>query len=224
MPSYAALVAGATGAVGRPLVKRLLQDPRYTRVTVAARRPAAELEGPGLDWRVVDFDALEAELEGVQADHVFCALGTTMKQAGSREAFRKVDFDYVVALARAGRTAGADRFALNSSVGADPRAPSFYLKVKGEAEDAVCALGYTSVALVRPSLLLAEREDRRLGEEAAALVLPAVGGLLRGALRRYRAIEVEKVACALIGAALEGTPGRSTMEYDDIVRLADSVC
>lgn len=218
-----ALVAGATGAVGRSLLPMLLSEPRYLRVVVVARRPPDFTpETNKLDWRVVDFDDLEASLAGLRFDDVYCTLGTTMKRAGSKEAFRKVDFDYVCAVGRHGRAAGATRFLLNSSVGADPRAASFYLRTKGEVEDAICRMGFDSVALVRPSLLLAERDERRWGEEAAARVLPALGGLMRGKLERYRAVSTEVVAAAMLGAAFEPARGRNSYEYERIVALAEA--
>lgn len=215
-----ALVAGATGAVGRALLDLLLKDPVYERVVVVARRPT-ERRHDKLDWRVVDFDALERSLVGLKADDVFSALGTTMKQAGSKQAFRKVDFEYVVALARAGRAAGAHCFVLNSSVGADAKASSFYLQVKGEAEAAVGALDYASASWVRPSLLLAERSERRWGEEAAAAVLPALSGLLRGSLQRYRAVPTHTVAQVMLGLAHARRPGNRSVEHADFDAFAD---
>lgn len=218
-----ALLGGATGAVGRALLPKLLDDPRYGRVVVVARRPAPEgLTSPKLDWRVVDFDALEDALTDLRFDDVYCTLGTTMKRAGSKDAFRKVDFDYVCALGRGGRAGGARRFVLNSSVGADPRASSFYLRTKGEVEDAVCQMGFDFVALVRPSLLLTDRDERRWGEEAAAAILPAIGGLMRGKLERYRAIPTETVASAMVGAAFTEAQGRHQYEYDRILDLAEA--
>jgi len=219
-PNRTALLAGATGAVGRALLELLLQDPGYGRVVVLARRPT-ERQHDKLDWRVIDFDQLEEGVAGIEVHDVFCTLGTTMKQAGSKQAFRNVDFDYVLALARAGRAVGAQCFVLNSSVGADPKGSSFYLRVKGEAEVAVGALGYASVSWVRPSLLLAERKERRWGEEAAAAVLPALSGLLRGGLTRYRPVPAQTVARVMVGAAHAHRPGAHAVEWADFDSLAD---
>lgn len=216
-----ALVTGATGAVGQALWPLLAASGRYRQVVVLARRPQEDLPA-NVEWRAIDFERLADEpLPAV--DDAFCALGTTMKRAGSREAFRKVDFEYVLATGRAARAAGATRFVLNSSVGADPGTRNFYLKVKGEAEAALAELGFTTLALVRPSLLLAERDDRRPGEEVAAALAPLFNPLLRGGLSRYKAVDVETVARAMLGAAHELPAGRHVLEHADILRLAGAV-
>jgi uncharacterized protein YbjT (DUF2867 family) len=217
MTPRVALVAGATGAVGQALLPILAADPAYREIVVLARRPRADLPSK-VSWRVVDFERLE-DTPLPKVDDVFCALGTTMKQAGSEAAFRKVDFEYVVAVGRAGRAAGATRFVLNSSVGADPQSRSFYLRVKGEAEAALAGLGYATLALVRPSLLVAERSERRPGEAAAMKLAPLFNPLLVGPLGRYKAVDVATVARAMRGAA-RVISGRRVIEHGEILGLA----
>jgi uncharacterized protein YbjT (DUF2867 family) len=159
-----ALLAGATGLVGRALLALLLDSPRYRRVQVLLRREAPELAAHRkLTVAVVDFAALPSV---PPADDVFIALGTTIKAAGSQQAFRRVDFDAVVGTARAGRAAGAKRLLVVSALGADAASSVFYNRVKGEMEQAVGALGYDSVVIARPSLLLGDRAS--VGAAAAA--------------------------------------------------------
>ncbi|AZM87225.1 NAD(P)H-binding protein [Streptomyces sp. W1SF4] len=160
-----ALLAGATGLVGGQLLVRLLRDPRYDRVTVLARRPLG-LEHPRLDARVVDFAKLRADdlPPGPAGGDVYCALGTTIAQAGSQEAFREVDQHHTVRVAGLARDAGADRIAVVSSVGAGSGSRAFYLRVKGDMEAEVTALGYPQTEFFRPSFILGRRAAHRRGE------------------------------------------------------------
>ena len=157
-----ALLAGASGLVGGHLLQRLLADPRYKRVVTVSRK-ALGIEHPKLRSLITDFDAIEAAMAGLgeTVDDAFCALGTTIKTAGSRAAFRRVDFGYVVAFARAARAVGARRFMLVSAIGASARSRIFYLRVKGETEEAVAALGYPALHIFRPGLLLGQRAESR---------------------------------------------------------------
>ena len=206
-----ALLVGASGLVGRECLRLLLADPAYERVVVLARREMTGATGAGgrLVSRIVDFERL-AEHEDVPAvDHVFCALGTTMRQAGSRERFYRVDHDYPVEVARLARAAGARHFALVSAMGADPKSRIFYNRVKGEAERDVAALGWPGLTVVRPSLLLGERAERRLGEEVGkrlAFLAP----------RKWKPIAARKVAAAMVRAAKEGRPGVRVIESGEM--------
>lgn len=200
-----ALVLGATGLVGRALVRRLLDDARCSEVRVLARR-ALPLAHPKLQVTVVDFDALAAHAASFRVDHVFCCLGTTLERAGSPTAFRRVDFDYVVDAAHLSAQAGVAHFVWVSSIGADARSRAFYTRVKGEAEDAVAALPLARWSAVRPSLLLGEREERRPAEDLAARVLAPLAPLMRGPLRRYRPIDADSVAASMIALAHDGMP------------------
>jgi uncharacterized protein YbjT (DUF2867 family) len=201
-----ALVAGATGLVGRELVQQLVQSPEYERIHVLLRRPVPELEGqPKLKLEQVDFGALPP-LPAV--DDVLIALGTTIKVAGSEEAFRRVDHDYVVEVARAARAVGARRLGLVSALGADTRSRVFYNRVKGEAEQAVSELGYESVVIAQPSLLMGDREalgqPARRGEKLARAMLGPVMRLIPAGVRPVRA---SAVAAALIEHLQTTPPG-----------------
>lgn len=188
------LLAGATGLVGSFLLLRLLESAMYERVAIWARRDTGKAH-PKLNVEVVDFERLEERQ--VDAEDVFCCLGTTIKVAGSQEAFRRVDYDYPVALARAAAKGGAKRFLVVSALGADSASRVFYNRVKGEMEAAVRAAGVPGTYIFRPSLLSGPRAEARLGEKAG-LIFGAVLGPLLG---KYRPIHGDLVAAAMIRAA-----------------------
>jgi uncharacterized protein YbjT (DUF2867 family) len=204
------LVAGATGLVGRECVDLLMANPAFTRIIALVRRPLGkEIESERLKIEEVDFDHLDERPEVFSVNAIICALGTTMRQAGSEEAFRVVDYDYPLAIARLGFVRGARHFLLVSSMGADAASSVFYTRVKGEIENAVAELGYASVTIVRPSLLVGERPERRMGEEMA-------GRFAFLAPRRIRPVSAALVAATLVRAAAEETPGKQTIENSDI--------
>jgi len=204
--SRTALVAGATGLVGRRVVARLLRDPAYERVVVLTRRAPA-ITHAQLTTVISDFSDLAALGETLAADDVFCCLGTTLRRAGSREAFADVDCRMVVELARAARAAGAQQFLVISAVGASPHSLFFYSRVKGSMEAQVAQLGFPAVQILRPSLLLGEREERRPGEDFAQRTAPLLGRLTRGPLRRYQPVTADAVAEAMLQLALRGERG-----------------
>lgn len=195
-PEHTVWIAGATGLVGAHVLDLLLASPKTTRVVSFTRRPLAKPD-PKHENRVVDFAALPTGADAGHADAAFCCLGTTMKQAGSQQAFRQVDHDYVVSFARAARSAGATHFLMVSSLGADKTSAVFYNRVKGEAEDAVQSLGFERVTIVRPSLLLGDRSELRLGERLFAPISKLLPRSVRG-------IEASTVARAMV--ALSGRP------------------
>lgn len=203
------LIAGATGLVGRHVLAQALVDPRVVQVVAPSRRALAS--HPKLKNPLVDFDALPQQADWWRVDAVVCALGTTIRQAGSQEAFRRVDVDYVLAIAGHARKAGARSFALNSSLGADPSARGFYVRCKGEVEQGVAAFGYPSLTLVRPSIIGGEREQRRPLEHLSVRVLRAVAPLVP---ERYRVAEANVIAAALLRAVLTPEPGCRTIESD----------
>ncbi len=220
MSGRTALVAGATGLIGGHLVKLLLADPAYDKVVVLARRPPEGVASPKLQTIIADFDALDAALAGIAVDDAFCALGTTIKVAGSQAAFRKVDHDYIIAFARAAKAAGAIRFMLVSAMGADANSSIFYSRVKGEAERAIRSIGFETLHVFRPGLLLGERREKRAGEEIGAALTPFLNPLMLGPLRAYRSIKGETVARAMKGAALSGQSGSHIHTYDAMTRFA----
>jgi len=201
-----ALLAGATGLVGREIMKFLSQDPRIAAVRTLVRRPLPEQDkGPRVVECIADFDRLQEHLDWFKADVVFCALGTTIAKAGSQPAFRKVDFDYPLEIAKRARSQGARHFLLVSAAGADPRSRMFYNRVKGELEAALGALGYPSLTIARPSLLLGDRKEHRLGEEIGkrlSWIFPPA----------WRGVQASAVASALVRAALEERPGAEILD------------
>lgn len=197
-----AAIAGATGLVGRELLPMLLASQRYAQVQVLVRRPVADLpQDTRLAVQIVDFQSLPAL---PPLDDVFIALGTTIKVAGSQAAFRAVDFDAVVATAQAARAAGASRLGVVSALGANASSGVFYNRVKGEMEAAVSVLGFESVVIVQPSLLVGDRA--RLGQpERPGEVWGA--RLLRWLPRSVRPIAARTVADALVREVAKGEPG-----------------
>jgi uncharacterized protein YbjT (DUF2867 family) len=208
-----AVVAGGTGLVGRALLAELAADPAFGRVTSLARRA---VEAPArVEARVVDLAALEPE-EMPPADVAFCCLGSTIKAAGSQEAFRAVDHGLVLRFARACHESGVAALHVVSALGADPASRNFYLRVKGETERDLAAVGFTSLALYRPSLLLGEREERRPGERAGAALAKALRPLIPA---KYRGVPAEVVARAMLRTAKAGAPGVAVLESDEIARV-----
>jgi uncharacterized protein YbjT (DUF2867 family) len=215
-----ALLAGATGLVGRALLVRLLAAERRQRVIVVARKPlpSTSARDPRLTVRVGDMATRASESGAI--DDAYIALGTTIKVAGSEAAFRAVDLDLVVAIARRAREAGARRLAVISALGADRRSRVFYSRVKGEMEDAVTGLGYESVVLARPALLLGDRESlgqpTRSGEVWAARLL---GPLLPIVPASVRPIAATVVAAATVDALDHAEPGTRVLSSADLQRL-----
>jgi uncharacterized protein YbjT (DUF2867 family) len=204
--------------VGRALVAQALADEAHPSVVAVVRRPLG-VPHARLVEVVADFARLdEARVPPVGA--AFCALGTTIAKAGSEAAFRAVDLEAVVAFARFARRAGARRFLFVSSLGADPASRTFYLRVKGEAEEAVKAVGFEGVALFRPSLLLGERTESRPAERAAAAVSGLFAWAMAGPLARYRPVSAQAVAAAMLAVAAGRLEGVRVVENEEIRRLA----
>jgi len=206
------LLAGATGLVGGLCLQRLLADPAFHRIVVLARRPPA-LQHPKLIAHVVAFDQMEQARAWFHVDKIVCALGTTIRQAGSQERFRKVDHDYPLRIARIGLEQGARHFLLVSALGANPRSSVFYNRVKGEVEMHVQELPYPQITIVRPSLLLGTRREFRAGEEIGKRLAFLVPG-------KYKPVQADDVAKVLVEAARQEVPGVEVIESDEIRRRA----
>lgn len=205
------LLLGATGAVGRAALRQLLSDGAATAVIAPTRRPLAP--APKLTNPVTDFAMLPGEGDIWQADAVISTLGTTQKIAGSREAFRRVDLDLVIATAAAARRAGARSLAVVSSVGASSQSPSFYLRTKGEMEAALRVLGYPSLTIVRPSMIDVRRDPPRGFEDWGAKAFRLFAPLIPA---RYRAVTPDQIARTLIAAAGAAAPGVRVIESEEI--------
>ena len=215
-----AVIAGASGMIGTALCRTLAhENSGFDRVVALTRRPL-DFVFPNLVVQQASLGNL-AQLDIGPIDAAFCTLGTTLKAAGSREAFRLVDHDYVVAFARFARASGAKTFVLLTSVDSTPQSPNFYLQVKGETELAVEALGFESLYIFRPSFLMGVRRDSRPGERFGIAVAKALQFALVGPLRKYRPIASELVAAGMRGAAVESRAGRQICHFDDIVKLAN---
>lgn len=215
-----ALIAGASGLVGGYALQALLGAPDYSRVWALTRRPLGK-EHPRLANRTVVFERMADQLKGLVANDAFCAIGTTIRDAGSQEAFRAADVNSVLMFARAARAAGATRFVVVSSIGADSNSKKFYLRTKGEMEESVADVGFTSVDILQPSLLLGSRKSMRFLEMAGQLLAPLVNPLLTGGKEVYRAIPAETVGRAMLGAARAGRRGVARYTYGEIRRLAE---
>jgi uncharacterized protein YbjT (DUF2867 family) len=217
-PGKSTLLAGASGLVGSHCLTRLLDHPRYDRVTVWVRKPLP-ITHPKLIQQVVDFDRLHQFADQFEADDVFCCLGTTIKQAGTQAAFEQVDLVYPRELARLAAQRGAKRFLLISALGADPSSRFFYNRVKGEVEQAVRAAGVERTYIFRPSLLTGERREFRLFERLAPRIDRVIAPLLIRPLARYRPIHADVVAAAMVYTANSDLPS-GVFESDQIRQLA----
>lgn len=212
------LIAGATGLVGGYLLRRLLAHPSYSQVEILVRHESP-VRDPKLTQRIVDFARLDAGVQGIAPDDVFCCLGSTIRQAGSKEAFRRVDYDYPLALARLAKAVGAGKFLMISALGADPKSAVFYNRVKGEVEQAIAAVGLPAAYFFRPSLLLGPRAESRPGEKIGIAIGKLIAPLLIGGLRKYRPIHAVTVAAAMVHVANHDVPA-GVIESDAIARLA----
>lgn len=218
---YTALVAGSTGLIGRYVLRQLAASPDYSKVLGLVRAGSSALQD-GVETVETDFETLVDGGELPRADHAFICLGTTIKKAGSKENFSRVDFDYAVALARQAHAAGARRLAVVSSVGARADTGNFYLRVKGQMEEAVSAVPFERISIMRPSLLIGERPgDKRLAEGISQVLAPLFDPLLRGPRARYHSIRGETVAKAMIAATVMGEPGIEISDYDGIMSWSD---
>jgi len=198
MTSRTAILAGATGLVGGHCVHPLLE--RYDRLVVLGRRIALS-PAEGLSQHIVDFDHLDRNPELLHGDDFFCCLGTTLRDAGSTGAFRRIDHDYVVELARLALDGGVRRGFVVTALGADPDSRVFYNRVKGELEEALGAMSFEALHIVRPSLMLGPRSTRRPAERLGQWAGRLTGPLFVGPLGRYRAIPAEDVAATLVACA-----------------------
>ncbi|ANY82475.1 NAD-dependent dehydratase (plasmid) [Microvirga ossetica] len=196
------LIVGSTGLVGRHVLDLALADGRIDAVVAPVRHNVAS--HPKLFAPTVDFERLPNDVDWWRADAVICALGTTMRAAGSQEAFRRVDHDYALAVAELARQHGTRTFVLNSAIGADPPSRCFYNRVKGQLERDLATLDFESLTFVRPGLIGGRRDERRPAERIASIVLRILHPVLP---RRLRINPAVRIAQALIDAAIAARPG-----------------
>jgi uncharacterized protein YbjT (DUF2867 family) len=210
-----ALISGASGLVGSRLLTQLLADDQYEKVIIITRKPL-ENKHPKLIQKQIDFDSIESLKLDFQVDDVFCALGTTIKTAGSQDAFYKVDFTYVVNLGKWCASSGVKRFLIVSAMGANAKSGIFYNRVKGEMETAVSQLKIPLIGVFRPSLLMGDRKEKRGGEKLAQVVMGTIGFLFAGPLLKYKGIHADVVAKAMIKTANSDAKGFIVFESGEI--------
>jgi len=215
-----AIVAGASGLVGERVLRRLLAGAVYDRVVALVRGPL-NVTHKRLEQRTIDYERIGRMSAFPRAEDVFCCLGTTIRRAGSPEAFHRVDVEYVAGLAEACVRSGSAQFLLVSAVGADPRSRNFYLRCKGEAEDAVRTLPFRGVQVFRPSFLVGHRRERRPGEGFATAAARLFSIAMIGPARRYRPIRADDVAKAMVAVAQVSPPGAHVYEAGAMQDLAD---
>jgi uncharacterized protein YbjT (DUF2867 family) len=219
MSKLTAVMIGATGLVGSQLLAQLLEDDRFASVISFGRKKSGKSHAK-LDEHVVDFDAPSSWSELVKGDVAFSSLGTTIGQAGSKAAQRKVDYDYQFDFAKAAAANGVPTYVLVSSASADPKSMTFYSRIKGELDRDVQALGFERVCIFRPSLLLGERQQSRVGEKVGEALLGAVNAI--GIGRKWRGIGGDVVARAMIHSAFRPEKGTKIFTLDEVFAEANS--
>jgi len=219
--SITAVVLGATGLIGEQLVQQLLADPAFSKVRILVRRQV-KLSHPKLEMQIVNFDNLvEYRSKLGQGDCIFCCIGTTQKKVkGDKNKYRKIDVDIPVNAAKMGKDAGFTGYLLVSAVGANSHAANFYLRLKGEVEREIADLNFVSFHAFRPSILLGERKEFRLGEIIGKGVMKGISGLFFGNLKKYKGIDGADVAKAMVAAAKSNGKGMFVHHYEDMIKTA----
>lgn len=196
-----ALIAGAGGLTGTELVRQLIHDNRYEKIILLVRKHAG-ITNPKIQEMIIDFEKLSSlSFIPGKVDEIFCCLGTTMKTAGGKAAFKKVDFEYPLMLAKLGEQSGITHFLMISAMGANARSSIFYNRVKGEAEREISLLKIPAISFFRPSLLLGNRIENRPGEKVGIVFAKFLSFAMVGPLKNYKALEVNDLAKAMIREA-----------------------
>ncbi|WP_019027604.1 NAD(P)H-binding protein [Colwellia piezophila] len=201
MKSKVALLAGASGLIGQELLTLLLASPIYSKVVVLVRRPL-DINHEKLEQKVVDFEKID--LDDLLIDHVFCTLGTTIKRAGSKAAFRQVDQQYVINVAKIAKQRGAELFTIVTAMGANSDSLLFYNQVKGDVEAELRQMAYKYLGIFRPSMLVGDRVEKRFAEQLGTFFMKAFNSLIP---QNYKIIQVTKVATAMFHYATNPTKG-----------------
>jgi uncharacterized protein YbjT (DUF2867 family) len=214
-----ALIVGASGLVGNELLKILLEANDYEKIKIFTRN-RLNLDHPKLEQLVVEFDQLDQYKDHLNVNDVFCCLGTTIKKAGTQEAFKRVDYEYPLELARLARFSGIDKFLIITAMGANKDSKIFYNRVKGEVEEELTKIDFPSLIIFRPSLLLGNRKEFRLGERIASVLSPIYSFVLAGSLRKYKPIQAKDVARAMYVSAQRKNLGNRILQSDEIYHLS----
>jgi len=213
-----ALVAGGTGLVGSHLVNLLVKTKTFDEVKILVRK-GSSFQMNGVTIIDVDYDRLMDFERFLKADVVFCCLGTTIKKAGSKENFHRVDFDYPLELAKISLKNGARQYNIVTAGGANSKSLFFYNRVKGDIEKSLINLEFQNLNIFRPSLLLGSRSEKRLGEDIGAVVAKVINPILLGKMRKYRAIHAETVARSMLNISTKNQNGVHIVESDTIQKL-----
>ena len=211
-------IVGSTGAVGGHVLRFLNQEKKVGQIITLTRKLQKTPLSKEIN-HVIHFDKINNLKENLKADIFICCLGTTLKIAGSQQAFKKVDYDYVVEFGKLAEAVSAQKLLVVSSVGANPKSLGFYSRVKGEMESAIKKLNIPSIEIFQPSLLLGQRSDSRPVENFAKIIAPLLNPLLTGSLKKYRAIEARTVAMALSARSLKTETGFKNFSSDQIENL-----
>lgn len=215
-----ALIIGSTGLIGSQLLKILLESSEYEKVITFVKRDSG-IQHSKLKQHIIDFDKPETYKELVVGDDFFCTIGTTIKNAGSQEAFKKVDFEYPKQFANLALKSNIKQFLIISSLGADANSSNFYLKTKGEIQDFLKNCTFENVSVLQPSLLLGDRKEFRLGEKIGAFFMKLFSFLLIGNLKKYKPIQSEVVAKAMFSIAQKNYKGYHIIESNGIEEIAN---
>lgn len=215
MNNKTALLAGASGLVGNELLHILLNSSHYSQVRILVRHPL-ELIHEKLEQIITDFDKLDDYADYFTVDDVYCCLGTTIKKAGSQEAFKKVDYDYPLKMAELAKSHRVKNFLVITALGADSNSKVFYSRTKGQLQLNLKKTGLTALHIFQPSLLLGERQEFRLGEKAATLLSPVISKVLKGKMKKYKPVEAKDVAVTMYEVAQIERTGNYTYPSDRI--------
>jgi uncharacterized protein YbjT (DUF2867 family) len=215
-----ALIIGSTGLIGSQLLELLLESKNYSTVITFVKRDSG-IQHPKLKQYIIDFDKPEDYQNFVIGDDFFCTIGTTIKKAGSQDAFRKVDFEYPKEFATIALQNKVKQYLIISSLGADANSGNFYLKTKGEIQDFLKNCNFESISVLQPSLLLGDRKEFRLGEKIGAFFMRLFSFLLIGNLKKYKPIQSEAVAKAMFDIAQKNYKGFHIIESDTIQEITN---
>ncbi len=219
MKEKAALIVGASGLVGRELLKLLLAGKEYGRVGTLVRKPLG-IKHPKLEEQIIDFDKMDKYEDCFQVDDVFCCIGTTIKKAKSREQFQKVDVDYPLQMAKIAKGKRVEKFLIITSIGADSNSKIFYSRMKGLLERQLRDVGLNSLYIFRPSLLLGARDEYRLGERIGAILAKGLSFAFMGPLEKYKAIKAKDVAMGMYKTAQKQGQGAHVYLSHEISKIA----
>lgn len=210
-----ALLLGASGLTGGLLLQQLLQDDYYKKVIVYTRK-SLNIQHQKLQEMIIDFDTIDT---AVEANDIFCCLGTTIKKAGSKTAFEKVDFDYPLKIAQLQKNAGSEKFLVITAMGASANSSIFYSMVKGKLEKQLQLLQFSSLYIFRPSLIIGNRKEKRIGERIALILSTIINPLLMGSLAKYKSVTAVAIAKAMIFSAKQNKPENQIILSDEIKKF-----